>query len=953
MLFAHHEDDVAETVLMRLISKATIAGLCTLRSAAGIPECYGMHGICESTAISPLTDDAQSSHPAQIRHDSGVEDPAGRAPIMISLPLETGGVTIHRPLLSFPKARLQVTCQELGIEWAEDESNSDVTFTARNAIRGLLRADRLPVALQKPSLLALARRSNEIVKNRKARANQLFDKCEILSFDSGTGTTIIRLPSQHSLYDSNSIECLDHVNAGYFLRKIIRIVSPRENVPLRSLDKTIEIMFPHIMQAERMPRNTQVKPNAEKDPGSPSNVRCTIAGVQITKSSLLEFPPILTLQRMPFYKTQYPRPIPIYPSKYYPLEADSDPQTYLWDGRFWLNIRNRTSQVLYIGLLSESQVKEFGFSLHNPKAHFEPSPESRRFAKVMKGLVHPSVRLTLPAIVRRKNATTVVYQGAGKEGNFEEKNERVRDLALASETYVPGTGTKPHLLVESSLAKQEPYMTAQEVEDIGEVIALPTLGFVSSLWKDSISWSCKYKKVDLGGREMRVIQPGLARYDSVTEGIPATQQISKKQVPLQKQMGLGRELGRERFSILEKNTEAINDISDGGSAKEESEKVDKDGGRTAEVLKDVVEIEGGKKEVIAQAGQSKRDVEAKAKAREFADEIPIAELGEPMAENQTVDPDFWSDVGFSLVRTRGEGSNEETSRESSWYPEKEPFTNKISKRRRIWNFLLTGNKAKETVNTPSRITNYVREPSPLRRGVLVEGISGEPATPTENAATRTIRIHRLTMKSHAQQLQDKRQALNPVISRVASGRLIRKKSCRSPEPESDDAKEGRTGAPIRKLATTKRPSRRQTGTRRPTSKPISAGAVIRKHPRREPPTDETELIRKHASMMKSIRMDFIRKHASTKKVIRTHPNRLLPRKQTPIPRAERQNAIRLEAARQLPGHPARNPPLVTSYSTRVRKVQAQRRAKNRQQENQLQVAPTGAPTLSRGNGGAG
>src|ERR1700693_2172654 len=48
LLLGHHEDDQAETILMRLANGQGTRGLVGIKSPAGIPECYGIHGVYES-----------------------------------------------------------------------------------------------------------------------------------------------------------------------------------------------------------------------------------------------------------------------------------------------------------------------------------------------------------------------------------------------------------------------------------------------------------------------------------------------------------------------------------------------------------------------------------------------------------------------------------------------------------------------------------------------------------------------------------------------------------------------------------------------------------------------------------------------------------------------------------------------------------------------------------------
>ncbi len=88
LLLAHHRDDQAETVLLRLAGRSGLRGLA------------GMAAVSESATMRRL-----------------------------------------RPLLTVPSSRLRATCRQSGIEWIEDPSNADPRFT-----RPRLRAIRAPLA---------------------------------------------------------------------------------------------------------------------------------------------------------------------------------------------------------------------------------------------------------------------------------------------------------------------------------------------------------------------------------------------------------------------------------------------------------------------------------------------------------------------------------------------------------------------------------------------------------------------------------------------------------------------------------------------------------------------------------------------------------------------------------------------------------------------------------------
>lgn len=54
LLLAHHADDQAETVMMRLISRSRFDGLAGMKAVAGIPECHGLYGAKRVDVWRPL-----------------------------------------------------------------------------------------------------------------------------------------------------------------------------------------------------------------------------------------------------------------------------------------------------------------------------------------------------------------------------------------------------------------------------------------------------------------------------------------------------------------------------------------------------------------------------------------------------------------------------------------------------------------------------------------------------------------------------------------------------------------------------------------------------------------------------------------------------------------------------------------------------------------------------------
>lgn len=442
LLLAHHQDDQYETVLMRLLQGHGVRGLRGMRPASGIPECEGLHGAHHSGYVDDqrnpnffheramsrkqykaLKNDLRSGIDRlmheQHRMDAlvdGLDDydfgerygtkqamPVGLA----HLDIEDGGVVVYRPLLEFPKDRLIATCEANNVPWWEDGTNQDHTLTMRNAVRHMCRNHTLPVALQKPSILALSRRCEKKAWALEAEVNRLLAQTIIHDLEPNVGSASVQFPRYDlSRFPRDASSPLrrgarilrQREVAGLLIRRIIALVSPEEQpVPLANLQNVISRLFPAL-------------PSPPGDYRAPEPLKAfVIAGIHFVPIQLSPAQGVPSqgaggslswyLSRTPYSSTL---PIPLHRFPYWSTQGigcgyREDAAKWsrwmrwvLWDGRFWVCIRHRLPYRVILQPFSRSHAKAFRSLL---------SPEDREhLAVLLKRYAPGKTRFTLPAL---------------------------------------------------------------------------------------------------------------------------------------------------------------------------------------------------------------------------------------------------------------------------------------------------------------------------------------------------------------------------------------------------------------------------------------------------------------------------------------------------------------------------------------------------------------------------
>ena len=375
LLLGHHNDDQAETVLMRLSSGHKGIGLQGIKSYTSIPECWGMHGVHVSGKFESAA--GRLNRLNEILHTTPyAQDP--RQTLVPNRTFETGGVEIMRPLLGFSKERLVATCIAHSVKWAEDETNTDTSRTVRNTIRELLHSSRLPEALQKRSILSLSQRVHEKCNARKAIAENEFRNCQLILFDIRSGGLIVRLPKiQYKPKHANSQKHLENarVTSAFLLRRLIELVTPLEDVSLKNLRFAVESVFPQLDDTGNFDVDRILKPAIftacdvhfrrlesplPKPHAEPDSV--SMSEQQSSRFEDLDPDFIWSLTRQP-YKTMPPSlffPPSMLASREFIAtrslsnneDAASVPSPWspwqLWDGRYWIRLLNRSSRNMVI-----------------------------------------------------------------------------------------------------------------------------------------------------------------------------------------------------------------------------------------------------------------------------------------------------------------------------------------------------------------------------------------------------------------------------------------------------------------------------------------------------------------------------------------------------------------------------------------------------------------------------
>jgi len=317
LMLAHHKDDQAETILLRLNAGYTGTGLAGIQSRARIPECAGMYGV------------HGSGGPPASSHDEHGED----------MSVATGGIEIVRPLLQFSKVELYKLCHENGVSWIEDATNQVVSLTPRNAIRNMLKNKRLPRALNKPALIRLADiKGEQMTVTKHAAVDALTRLNPTINYEAGPVNFEVTGSIHASINQSTALNVL---------KTLASRVSSQDDISKQQLVTACSQVFPHISTAD----------GESEGPRLPVTRVFTAADVLWEGSSMVGDN---TKWRWQLSRQRPSKPFPLCTWSSETLENGHSQRYGTWqlfDGRYWVRAYHAERKPLSLQLLSEDSLK--------------------------------------------------------------------------------------------------------------------------------------------------------------------------------------------------------------------------------------------------------------------------------------------------------------------------------------------------------------------------------------------------------------------------------------------------------------------------------------------------------------------------------------------------------------------------------------------------------------------
>ena len=418
LMTAHHLDDQAEGILMGLKDRETGLFIRSIKKRAPIPESSGIYGVDFSGVLARR----EVKWRATARNENAnAKMKFWHSPDWTQV-VEYGKVALIRPFLSLEKTTMIDICRSAVISWEDDATNTDVTVTPRNAIRNLLQENRLPLALRNGSLYGVNKRKQK----RHDLACSIFrfaeHCCEIITFDIRSGMLKVRFVQEFftTMASHLNSDMLKYTAAGV-LETFLSPVSSYPSVKYESLEGAAVACFPDL-------------PEAIMNPDQPEKAASclTTCGVLLRRSyephqtpkgnedtSLpLDKDHVWTMSREPSWNI----PQLEFPNQDRPLTRRHDrlrvtrfSEWQLWDGRYWIQIQNRTRANLMVRALQKADITEI-------KA-FLSETQFKDFHSHLNVVAPGKIRFTLPVLVKAPASETgheevIALPSLGKKGDF-------------------------------------------------------------------------------------------------------------------------------------------------------------------------------------------------------------------------------------------------------------------------------------------------------------------------------------------------------------------------------------------------------------------------------------------------------------------------------------------------------------------------------------------------------
>jgi hypothetical protein len=493
LLVAHHEGDQYETILSRL-STFHNRGLVGIYPLNNIPECSDLYG-AESGV---LRRDSIPYHPE--RNLLGVQG------------IETGGIQIGRPLLTFGKDRLVATCEKYNVPWIEDPSNKDKTLTSRNAIRFILQKHKLPAALSKESLLELSRLKEEQKKASTQHVEDLFNNSDIeLDIRTGFLTAIVPEPritgqniAEAAIPEGAIAEHSKEIRTG-LARRLARLVAPEPNLERSSF----------AVAAEKGDNFTAggVHFICSQDESRKGTRKWTLVRRPLS-SKLMPWDPVEGyISKEPNLALSFP------PTK------DNQQSTFrLWDGRYWIRIHNSSEHTLWVRPMTSDHISSLRDLLRSKEVQlnwFQPDLNKDKVPAWWdkSGIRNPANLANLNGPMAITAFDKIMSEIAKGQARFTIPIIEARDLSVQRADIASAaqdTDAEAHASAVESQQDEEKTPNWQ-----GKILAFPTLGLRVvgrgrhadwPTWSQTqLKWDIRYKKIDLGKKKLEECIVGMTR----------------------------------------------------------------------------------------------------------------------------------------------------------------------------------------------------------------------------------------------------------------------------------------------------------------------------------------------------------------------------------------------------------------------------------------------------------